>query len=133
MIAEYSVTLENKTKSELILFINELQDMLKEKDKEIERLEKVLEERYLYVPGMRTVYARLMSLDKEDIVKNDLALRNEIYQHIEDNDKKDKIIDLMARAIDNYDSQLVINTFKDKEHVKQYFEKLAERKSKNEN
>lgn len=36
MIAEYSVTLENKTKSELILFIKELQDMLQEKDKEIE-------------------------------------------------------------------------------------------------
>lgn len=33
MIAEYSVNLENKTKSELILFIKELQDMLKEKDK----------------------------------------------------------------------------------------------------
>lgn len=32
MIAEYSVTLENKTKTELILFIKELQDMLKEKD-----------------------------------------------------------------------------------------------------
>lgn len=38
MITEYSVTLENKTKSELILFIKELQDMLKEKDKEIEKL-----------------------------------------------------------------------------------------------
>ena len=33
MIAEYNVNLENKTKSELILFIKELQDMLKEKDK----------------------------------------------------------------------------------------------------
>lgn len=40
MIAEYSVTLENKTKSELILFIEELQKMLKEKDKEIEKLKK---------------------------------------------------------------------------------------------
>lgn len=42
--------------------------------------------------------------------------------------QKDKQIDLMARAIDNYDSQLVINTFKDKEYVKQYFEKLAKEK-----
>ena len=33
MIAEYNVNLENKTKSELILFIKELQDILKEKDK----------------------------------------------------------------------------------------------------
>lgn len=40
--------------------------------------------------------------------------------------KKDKQIDLMARAIDNYDSQLEINTFKDKEHIKQYFGELAE-------
>ena len=37
MIAEYNVNLENKTKSELILFIKELQDMLKEKDEEIEK------------------------------------------------------------------------------------------------
>lgn len=42
-------------------------------------------------------------------------------------DKKDKQIDLMARAIDNYDSQLEINTFKDKEHIKQYFGELAEK------
>ena len=40
MIAEYSVTLENKTKSELILFIEKLQNMLKEKDKEIEYYKK---------------------------------------------------------------------------------------------
>ena len=44
-------------------------------------------------------------------------------------EKKDKQIDLMARAIDNYDSQLEINTFRDKEHVKQYFKEIAERKS----
>ena len=40
MIAEYNVNLENKTKSELILFIKELQDMLKEKDSEIEKYKK---------------------------------------------------------------------------------------------
>lgn len=44
MITEYSVTLENKTKGELILFINELQDMLKEKDKEIEKKDKIIEQ-----------------------------------------------------------------------------------------
>ena len=42
MIAEYSITLENKTKSELILFIKELQDMLKEKDKEIEKKNNII-------------------------------------------------------------------------------------------
>ena len=38
MIAEYSINLANKTKNELILFIKELQDILKEKDSKIERL-----------------------------------------------------------------------------------------------
>ena len=42
MIAEYNVNLENKTKSELILFIKELQDMLKEKDAEIEKKDKII-------------------------------------------------------------------------------------------
>lgn len=37
MIAEYSVTIENKTKSELILFIKELQDMLKQNSAEIKQ------------------------------------------------------------------------------------------------
>ena len=41
-------------------------------------------------------------------------------------ENKDKVIDLMARAIDNYDAQLVINTFKNKEHVKEYFKKKVE-------
>lgn len=47
-------------------------------------------------------------------------------QYDKERTKKDKIIDEMARAIDNYDSQLVINTFKDKEHVKQYFKEKVE-------
>ena len=51
---------------------------------------------------------------------------NLIKEQQEKLEKKDKMIDLMAMAIDNYDSQLVINTFKDKEHVKQYFEKKVE-------
>lgn len=93
MIAEYSVTLENKTKTELILFIKELQDMLKEKDE-------------LYHKAL----GDLVKADRENIQLN-------------------RQINLMARAIDSYDSQLEINTFKDKEHVKQYFKEIAERKS----
>lgn len=49
-----------------------------------------------------------------------------LQEQQEENKKKDKIIDLMARAIDNYDCQLVINTFKDTEDIKQYFEREAE-------
>lgn len=55
------------------------------------------------------------------VVKNNIDLRLEII-------RLNRQIDLMARAIDNYDSQLEINTFRDKEHVKQYFEKLAKEK-----
>ena len=88
-----------KTEKSLKGIIIKQNTELAEKNAEIERLEKVLDEKYIFVTEARTVYARLMSLDKEDIVKNDLALRNEIYQHIEDNDKKDKIIDLMAEYI----------------------------------
>ena len=56
------------------------------------------------------------------VVKNNIDLRLETI-------RLNKQIDLMARAIDNYDSQLEINTFRDKEHVKQYFKEIAERKS----
>lgn len=48
------------------------------------------------------------------IINTNQMYRNEL-------DRKNKIIDLMAQAIENYDSQLVINTFKNKEHVKQFF------------
>ena len=41
-------------------------------------------------------------------------------------DERDKIIDLMAKTIDNYDSQLEINYFKDVEHIKQYYKEYAE-------
>ena len=51
---------------------------------------------------------------------------NLLQEQQEENKKKDKIIDIMARAIDNYDSQLVINIFKDTEDIKQYFERKAE-------
>ena len=95
---------------------------LAEKNAEIEKLKKVLDEKYIFVAGARTVYDRLMGLDKEDIVKNDLALRNEIYQHIEDNDKKDKIIDLMAEEIKE---RKYVFTNKTKKDIKQYFERKA--------
>ena len=119
MIAEYSITLENKTKSELILFIKELQDMLKEKDKEIEEVKQAL---------ARNIAKNFTYNIKESTKsKEDLEMLNKGWQI--ELKKKNKIIDLMARAIDNYDSQLEINTFRDKEHVKQYFKEIAERKS----
>lgn len=82
-------------------------NMLKEKDKEIEKL-------------------------KADNKKAWKLNANMTQRHLSDIfkiKKKDKQIDLMARAIDNYDSQLEINTFRDKEHVKQYFKEIAEQSS----
>ena len=65
-------------------------------------------------------------LDYEDLKSLDTVL-SLIKEQQEEIDMKDKQIELMARAIDNYDSQLEINTFKDKEHIKQYFGELAEK------
>lgn len=103
MITEYSVTLENKTKSELILFIKELQDMLKEKDRQINSKNGTI----------NALQCALKERTEERDKKADIVT------------KQDKIIDLMTKAIDNYDSQLEINTFRDKEHVKQYFKEIA--------
>ena len=110
---------------------------LAEKNAEIEKLKKVLDEKYIFVQGARTVYGRLMSLDKEDIVKDDLALRNEIYQHIEDKEKKDKIIDLMADYIATLDIEedICVNVENDncdkmsfgecEDCIKKFFERKA--------
>lgn len=83
------------------LYIGFALNMLKEKDEQIAKYEKIYKE-------------------------------NDCYRWVKELEKKDKQIDLMVRAIDNYDSQLEINTFRDKEHVKQYFKEIAERKSENE-
>lgn len=100
--------------------------MTKEQEKAIKVLEK-------YKKECLDVYK--VEIDDTDNIDEPQAFY--LKQQIESIDtilnliqKQDKQIDLMARAIDNYDSQLVINTFKDKEHVKEYFKELAERKSK---
>lgn len=53
--------------------------------KENEQLKQMLDERFIYVTGARTVYARLMQLDKEIIVKDNLKRRNEIKQLLKEN------------------------------------------------
>lgn len=65
----------------------------------------------------------LIKEQQEEIegLKNKEVLIKRYFKKCDLIKQKDKQIDLMARAIDNYDSQLEINTFKDKEHVKQYF------------
>ena len=119
MITEYSVTLENKTKSELILFIKELQDMLKEKDRQIN--------------------------SKNGTIN---ALQSALKERTEERDRKDNIIarqrkqiDLMAKAMDKIqdpqackycDNKINLNygycldAGKCKEGIKQYFERKSE-------
>ena len=76
MMTEYSVTLENKTKSELILFIKELHDMLKEKDKEIERL-RYIKNSFDYVVQKETEKKdKIIDLMAETIRKLAISLAN---------------------------------------------------------
>ena len=132
---EESVLIYKNTIPKISKAIETVLNMLKEKDEEIESLEKTLDEKYIFVTGARTLYAGLMSLDKENIVKDDLKLRNEIYQYIEDKEKKDKIIDLMAEKIDqlgrDYDDFCMDTVWDEdcdedcKNCIKQYFEREA--------
>lgn len=65
----------------------------------------------------------------DELIEIQETVLSMLQEQQEENKKKDKIIDLMARAIDNYDSQLVINNFKDKENIKQYFERRVKDES----
>ena len=129
MIAKYSVTLENKTKSELILFIKELQNMLKEKDKEIEELKQAL---------ARNIAKNFTSSMKESAKsKDDLEMLNKGWQI--ELEKKNKQIDLMAEYIDSnnyvdneecqfqwdFNIKKCIENGDCKDCIKQYFERKS--------
>lgn len=61
--------------------------------------------------------------DRKDEAEADLyEANNRINDLLDIVKQKDKEIDLMASSIDNYDSQLEICSFKDKEDVKRLFE-----------
>ena len=97
MIVEYNVTLENKTKSELILFIKELQDMLKEKDEQIAKYEKIYKE--------YDCYRWVKELEKKD-KQIDLMSEHLIGMTFSDKENIEIIFD-------------------NKEDIKQYFERKA--------
>ena len=92
-------------------------NMLKEKDKEIEHQ---IEKRNNQKVELAILNEKQKEMNK---LMNTVKSYKGMFKKLQkESEKKDKQIDLMARAIDNYDSQLVINTFRDKEHVKEYFE-----------
>lgn len=96
MITEYSVTLENKTKSELILFINELQDMLKEKDTKIEHLE---EKRNNQKQELAILNEKQKEMNK--LINTVRSYKGMLKKEQKDNKEKDKIINEMAKYIDS--------------------------------
>ena len=127
MIAEYNVNLENKTKSELILFIKELQDMLKEKDLEIEKYKKLL--------------ADNLAKGLNDSIKAKSKAENDLYDFAEgvqeDLDRKDKMIDLTLEFLAERDLgyyqkeeggeiQGIFRKY-NKDDWKQYFERKEEK------
>lgn len=137
---------ENDTFEKHQIRFQTLINLIEKQHKRINELEKILDERFIYVTGARTIYARLMSLDKEIIVRDDLKLRNEIEQNIKDEGKlkvelkkKDKIIDAMSDTIetsqyaniDNTDLSAICDYLKckkecisvEKECIKEYFKK----------
>ena len=127
--------------------------MTNEQREAIDRLKKYIEEDDFYniykeikederegkIGGTHIVFCKAIDIalslikEQEIYIKkyNDTTeeMNRDIRKLISEIQKKDKQIDLMARAIDNYDSQLEINTFKDKEHIKQYFGELAEKEN----
>ena len=93
----------------------------KEQEEAIERLNRF--------KAIEILYGNTFAMHVEQLktVQGDIeTVLSMLQEQQEENKKKDKIIDLMARAIDNYDSQLEINNFKDKENIKQYFERKVE-------
>ena len=108
--------------------------MTNEQKVRIDRLERYLisDKMNIYTEVRVNDLDTVLSLIKEqqgeiEGLKNKEVLIKRYFKKCDLIKQKDKQIELMARAIDNYDSQLEINTFKDKEHVKQYFADLVEK------
>ena len=104
MTTECSINLKNKTKSELILFIKELQDMLKEKNAEIKEYKRI-------------IAAGIINAAKDELVQ-------EKNKEIE---KKDKQINLIINAVyKRFKAELLLEYgFENEEQFKQYFERKS--------
>ncbi len=147
MVAEYSVTLENKTKSELILFIKQLQDMLKEKDKKIEYYKKQKDYDMQFRHELLE-QIRCLNLDKDHNSAEIEQKNTELAEKSAEIEKKDKEIDLILDKLnENYTDVFKNNEVKGiieiyekikntsnlsgiklrKECIKQYFERKVKK------
>lgn len=93
----------------------------------VEILENFLKKEKTEILGISVGEERQLRLAIENILKRNKELEADNYEcnniindYIDTVKKKDKIINLMTTMIDNYDSQLEINIFKDKEHIKRF-------------
>ena len=131
MIAEYSVTLENKTKSELILFIKELQDTLKENSAEIHQKNTELAEKNAEIEKYKKLLADNLAREVNNSIKakekadTDLDDLNKGWQV--ELEKKDKMIDLMAEELQKHIFVLYDgDTITSKKGIIQHYERKVE-------
>lgn len=105
--------------------------MTEEEQKAIENIEKELNKKYEVVP----LYKDFSINSPMNIVQkhyNDTDIKiilNLISKQQSDIEIKDKVIDLAIKMIDNYENQLNISNFKNKEEIKEFlFKKVKEEK-----
>ena len=97
------------------------------------KIDKAMEEFDFFNEG--DYITREMSIAKDIILKNLKDTQADLY---EANNRitdlllilgdRDRMIDLMAQAIDNYDSQLEINSYRDKDEIIEAFKEAMARR-----
>ena len=85
-------------------------------------LEKATDNKYCYVTGGRTLYSRLKELEKEDLIKAYLRLRNEVNKYIKENSIPKKKIEDKIKELGN----ITLISIKDRENVEYTIDKLQE-------
>lgn len=101
-----------------------LREEIEELEKNIDRLTDEQEEKEKYVHNLeRRIESAKIGLKKQCEIADE---RNDLLVKV---NRLEKQIEVMAEFIDNYDGR-TIKTFEDKEHIKDFFKKIAEREEK---
>lgn len=101
-----------------------LREEIEELEKNVDRLTDEQEEKEKYVHNLE----RKIEQAKEEL-KKQIKILHERNNLSTENRVLKKQTELMAEFIDNYDGR-TIKTFEDKEHIKDFFKKIAEREEK---
>lgn len=94
-----------------------------------EAIEEVLNTMYKSIEDS-AYYRDLVKLERKEKEQLKKSLKGQIAVKDTEINKLNNVIDLMSRAILNYDDQLVINHYRDKEHVKETFTEYAMKEDK---